>query len=321
MLISLKEMAQNFKQWSLKKIVPGESIPAPLYLHLEGRYVQYRNQGQVIDRLIFDRMELKNFQHFFILESDEQKFEDWSAQFLSDAAPATISVQEGAGAGIRAKRLEAQRKIADIFHSFHTEESISQVLEASTQLVDELTKQPFTSKPLAELQTLSRGTADHSVNVSVLSVYLAVNMGYSHMFILKHLAAGALLHDIGKIEALRVEESNVTEYEKKLREHPTLGETMVSKMEGVSREVKMIVAQHHEFHDGTGYPNALHGNQIYDLARIVAVANTFDGIVSAGKGPLAERQKHALAQLDGPLAHQFNPMKLKKIVKILSLGI
>lgn len=314
-------MAQNFKQWSLKKIVPGESIPAPLYLHLEGRYVQYRNKGQIIDRTIFDRMEVKNFQFFFILDSDEQKFEAWSSQFLGEPASATVSVQEGPGAGIRAKRQEAQRKIADIFHSFHAEESVAKVLETSTQLVDELTKQPFTSKPLAELQTLSRGTADHSVNVSVLSVYLAVNMGYSHMIILKHLAAGALLHDIGKIEALRIEESNVAEYEKKLREHPTLGEAMVSTMEGVSREVKMIVAQHHEFHDGTGYPNALHGNQIYDLARIVAIANTFDGLVSEGKGPLAERQKHALTQLEGPLAHQFNPMKLKKIIKILSLGI
>jgi putative nucleotidyltransferase with HDIG domain len=314
-------MAQNYKQWSLRKIIPGERIPAPLYLHLEGRYVQYRGKGQIIDRTTFDRMEIKNFQHFFILESDEQEFEIWSTQFQIEAAQAMISAHEGPGEGIRARRQEAQRKIADIFHSFHAEESISQVLETSTQLVDELTKQPFTSKPLAELQTLSRGTADHSVNVSVLSVYLAVNMGYSHMIILKHLAAGALLHDIGKIEALRVEESNVAEYEKKLHEHPTLGEAMVSKMENVSREVKMIVAQHHEFHDGTGYPNALHGNQIYDLARIVAIANVFDGLVSEGKGPLAERQRNALTQLDGPMAHQFNPMKLKKIVKILSLGI
>jgi putative nucleotidyltransferase with HDIG domain len=314
-------MAQNYKQWSLRKIIPGESIPAPLYLHLEGRYVQYRSKGQIIDRTIFDRMEMKNFQHFFILESDEHEFEIWSTQFQIEAAQAMITAQESPGEGIRARRQEAQRKIADIFHSFHAEESISQVLETSTQLVDELTKQPFTSKPLTELQTLSRGTADHSVNVSVLSVYLAVNMGYSHMIILKHLAAGALLHDIGKIEALRVEESNADEYEKKLREHPILGEEMISKMEGVSREVKMIVAQHHEFHDGTGYPNALHGNQIYDLARIVAIANVFDGLVSEGKGPLAERQRNALTQLDGPMAHQFNPMKLKKIVKILSLGI
>jgi putative nucleotidyltransferase with HDIG domain len=314
-------MAQNFKKWSLKNIIPGESIPAPLYLHLEGRYVQYRRKGQTIDRDTFDRMEMKNFHDFFILESDEQEFEIWSTQFQIEAAQAMVSVQEGPSEGIRAKRQEAQRKIADIFHSFHAEESISQVLETSTQLVDELTQQPFTSKPLKELQTLSRGTADHSVNVSVLSVYLAVNMGYSHMIILKHLAAGALLHDIGKIEALRIEESNIAEYEKKLREHPTLGEAMLSKMDNVSREVKMIVAQHHEFHDGTGYPNALHGNQIYDLARIVAIANVFDGLVSEGKGPLAERQRHALEQLDGPLAHQFNPMKLKKIVKILSLGI
>jgi putative nucleotidyltransferase with HDIG domain len=168
---------------------------------------------------------------------------------------------------------------------------------------------------------LSRGTADHSVNVSVLSVYLAMNMGYSHMIILKHLAAGALLHDLGKIEALKIAESDPVEYEKKLLDHPTIGDAMIAKIEGTAPEVRMIVAQHHEFHDGKGYPKGLRGDQIYDLARIVSIANVFDTLVSEGKGPLAERQKAALTQLDGPLASQFNPMKLKKIVKILSLGI
>ena len=146
-------------------------------------------------------------------------------------------------------------------------------------------------------------------------------MGYSHMVILKHLAAGALLHDIGKIEAMRVDESNEKEYQEKLRMHPLLGESMIAKAEGTSREVQMIVAQHHEFHDGSGYPKGLSGNQIYDLAKIVAIANAFDGLVAEGKGPLADRQRHALSQLEGPLSPKFNPMKLSKIIKILSLGL
>jgi len=315
-------MSQNYIQWNLEKIVPGESIPAALYLQLEGRYVLYRVAGQVIDRNTFDRMEIKKVLHFFVLDTDRDKFKSWFETI--NQTPASPSIQSGGSASsiaLKKTREEAKRKIADIFHSFHAEESITQVLETSSSLVEELTKSPLASQPLAELQSLSRGTADHSVNVSTLSVYLALNMGYSHMVILKHLAAGALLHDIGKIEALKMGETSPELYEEKLKLHPALGDEMLAKLGEASREARIIVMQHHECHDGSGYPAGLTGNKIYDLAKIVSMANVFDELVADGKGPLGDRQKHALAQLEGPLSAKFHPTKLKKVIKILSLGV
>ena len=50
-------------------------------------------------------------------------------------------------------------------------------------------------------------------------------------------------------------------------------------------------------------------------------ANVFDELVSDGKGPLADRQKMAIARLDQELSHKFDPQKLDKALKILKLGL
>jgi HD-GYP domain-containing protein (c-di-GMP phosphodiesterase class II) len=85
--------------------------------------------------------------------------------------------------------------------------------------------------------------------------------------------------------------------------------------------VKMIVAQHHEAYDGTGFPKKLRGGVIYDLARIVSIANVFDELVADGQGNLVERQRAAVKQLDGTMYKKFDPQKLEKALKILKLGI
>jgi HD-GYP domain-containing protein (c-di-GMP phosphodiesterase class II) len=83
----------------------------------------------------------------------------------------------------------------------------------------------------------------------------------------------------------------------------------------------MIVAQHHEYDDGTGYPKKLRGKGIYDLARIVCIANVFDELVGEGSGTLVERQRSAIQQLDKILFKKFDPEKLSKAIKIFKLGV
>jgi putative nucleotidyltransferase with HDIG domain len=162
---------------------------------------------------------------------------------------------------------------------------------------------------------------DHSVNVSILSTYLAMNMGYSHALILQNIAAGALLHDFGKMKVELEEGDSKTVIAEKMKQHPTVGAAFVEAQDKVGGEIKMIIAQHHECFDGTGYPKGLKGGQIYDLARIVAIANVFDELVTEGRGPLPERQARALKLMGGDLAHRFDPQKLDKVLRILKLGL
>ncbi len=118
----------------------------------------------------------------------------------------------------------------------------------------------------------------HSMNVAVLSMMLAKELGMSAREI-KQLGVGCLFHDIGKVEIpdriahssepLTLAEKNI------LRQHCHYGE-VIGKKVGLPKESLDIIMQHHEYADGSGYPLRLKGDQMSALAHIVSIVNTYD---------------------------------------------
>jgi putative nucleotidyltransferase with HDIG domain len=221
----------------------------------------------------------------------------------------------------QANRHEVRRHAMDLFSGNTSSDAVVKTLNSSKKLVAEVMKQPYVSKNLAQLQYFARGTVDHSVNVSVLSVYLAHHLGYTHQLILNHVGTGGLLHDIGKTGVKLLDSDTPQEIEQKMQEHPALGVQILDKMLGVPAEVKMIVGQHHELFDGSGFPKKLRGSAIYDLARIVSLANVFDRLVADQTGPLQERQKAAVKNMEQAMHRKFEPQKLEKAMKVLKMGV
>jgi putative nucleotidyltransferase with HDIG domain len=311
-------MSDQFVTIELSKILVGEPLPGSIYIYIDFRFITYRAAGDVIDRAAYDRLEFKKVRNLFIAEREKKAFDDWVGQRAAEKPPTPLPPGFQAFASVRE---DAHRKMMDIFTSQHPEKVVAQTMTASKKLVGEVMKFPFAVQTLAQLQTYSKGTVDHSVNVSILSVYLAMQMGYSHQLILQHVGMGGLLHDIGKPKVVLDDGDSKDEQAKKMTAHPTLGLAALEAQQKVPNEVKMIIAQHHECYDGSGYPKKLRGNQIYDLARIVAIANVFDELVGDGKGTLQERQRVAINELDQNLFRKFDPQKLEKTLKILKLGV
>jgi len=100
---------------------------------------------------------------------------------------------------------------------------------------------------------------------------------------LQTLRRGALLHDVGKIgspaELLEKQDRLTDDEFERMKEHVRLGARIVQPI-GAFRDALPIVLQHHERLDGSGYPAGLRGEEISYLARIVAVADSFDAICS-----------------------------------------
>lgn len=309
-------MGERFVTCDLEQILIGEPLPVDLYIYINFRFITYKLAGDVIDRTSYERFELKRVRNLFILEQDQPRFDEWVRQSEASLKPEVPPSPELARA-----REDAHRKTMDIFQSAHPDKVIEQTLSASKDLVNEVMKSPFAVQSLSQLQTYSRGTVDHSLNVSILSVYLAMQMGYSHHVILQHVGLGGLLHDIGKTQVRIGDQDSNETIAKKMELHPELGAKMMEGQQKIPNEVKMIVAQHHEHNDGSGYPKKLRANAIYDLSRIVVIANVFDELVAEGQGTLATRQRAAVKQLDEVLYRQFDPQKLEKALKILKLGI
>jgi putative nucleotidyltransferase with HDIG domain len=136
---------------------------------------------------------------------------------------------------------------------------------------------------------------------------------------LEILHRGGLLHDIGKIGTppavldklgrLEPEEMQI------MRDHVKIG---VRILEPIScfREALPMVAQHHEWFDGSGYPAGLAGENISLHARILAVADCYDAIVSDRpyrKGLPARQALEILRQKSGT---QFDPMVVEVFARL-----
>jgi putative nucleotidyltransferase with HDIG domain len=134
------------------------------------------------------------------------------------------------------------------------------------------------SAMLRTLDLRDQMTARHSAAVARYSRAIAQRAGYSRRDQeLVHIAA--LLHDIGKfILPDRILKANVPLTEEDwmlIRRHPQQGARVVSSLDGYGPVAEIILA-HHERIDGKGYPRGLIADEIPEMARIIAVADTYD---------------------------------------------
>ena len=125
-------------------------------------------------------------------------------------------------------------------------------------------------------------TKGHSDRVSEYSILIGKEIGLSNEE-LKKLRIGGLFHDIGKIGVpdnilLKTDKLTDEEYSE-IKNHPSIGKHILSSA-SIFSDIIPIVYHHHEKYDGTGYPGKLKGEEIPLLARIAAIADTFDAMTS-----------------------------------------
>lgn len=142
-------------------------------------------------------------------------------------------------------------------------------------------------------------TADHCERLQRLSYATGRELGLSQAELYR-LDFGAYLHDVGKIRVptsillkpgkLDAEEWSI------IKQHPSFGRQMLAPT--FMREAGVIVEQHHERLDGSGYPFGLVGDEILVQSAIVAVADTYDAITTDRPYRRASPPAEALAELE-----------------------
>ena len=150
-------------------------------------------------------------------------------------------------------------------------------------------------------------TRNHSQRVSSHSVALAEALEMNHAEIEEIRLAG-LLHDIGKVgiaETILNKNGplNPDEWDQ-MKKHVNYGASILEKVKGLDR-IKAMVLHHHEFFDGSGYPDALAGEKIPLGARIIAIADAYDTITSDRTYKRARSADEALAEIERCAAAQF----------------
>ena len=136
---------------------------------------------------------------------------------------------------------------------------------------------------LVDLRVRDEYTYAHSANVMSLALLMGVTLGYP-VEKLRVLGIGALLHDIGKNlipDFILNKPGKLTEAEfSVMRTHPEKGLRLIQNHRWASPEIKGIVLHHHERWDGRGYPYGLKGEDIPEMARVTAVCDVWDALIS-----------------------------------------
>jgi putative nucleotidyltransferase with HDIG domain len=165
-----------------------------------------------------------------------------------------------------------------------------------------------------------RATA-HAMNVAVISMLMGRSFGLGETE-MNDLGVGALMHDVGKLdlpERVRHHDERFSEAETDhYREHVALGVVQARRM-GMSAGAMLVLAQHHECADGSGFPLRLASDRTTAAARIVALVNRFDNLCNPAVLARALTPHEALSTMFAQGRSKFDSTILNAFIRMMGV--
>lgn len=225
--------------------------------------------------------------------------------------------------------LQCERQYAEASKAWRAAAAMAQTDPVAARVRSETFTQALVQKMLANremcIRLLTEGAGDrstaHSLNVSIISLLMGKLFGLSEVD-MNDLGMGALLHDIGKVELpsrVRYLEEHFTTAETQVyREHVTHGVTLGRKM-GLSPGALLVIAQHHEQADGTGFPQRLNVDRMTTAARIVSLVNRYDNLCNPPSPAKALTPHEALSMMFAQGKHKFDVTMLNAFIRMMGV--
>ena len=175
------------------------------------------------------------------------------------------------------------------------------------------------------LRLLGEGAGDkvalHAINVGVISLLMGRVFGMSADDMLD-LGVGALLHDVGKAELperLRFRAEHFTPSEQKYYEEHVGHGIATGRRMGLRPGALLVIGQHHEHADGSGFPLHLGSDRLTFAARIVALANRYDNLCNPPIPAKALTPHEALSLMFAQGKNQFDTAIMGAFIKMMGV--
>lgn len=196
----------------------------------------------------------------------------------------------------------------------------------STKQAGRLIAECVAEHGLAEWLTMVRrhheGTYQHCLLVTGVAVDFGLSLGLSRTD-LERLCSAAIFHDLGKAKvplAILDKPGQLDPAERSIVEtHPLAGYEALKHVPTISPEILDAVRHHHEFLDGSGYPDGLCGNNISDLVRVLTICDIFSALIEDRRyrPPMSREKAFTIlcgmrGKLEGALLGAFKEVALKR---------
>ena len=165
-------------------------------------------------------------------------------------------------------------------------EGVDQIIN---EMMGDITHNKDVMIGLVDIKNMKSFVYQHSIQVTILSILIGISMKMDEKM-LKELAIGAMMHDIGLAfidkELVNYRNDFSDEQKENYHLHCKLGNEFLKENTFLSVGSRMGVLEHHEHNDGSGYPLGLKEEQVHINARIIHVANVYDKMTSGHLGKM-----------------------------------
>ena len=161
--------------------------------------------------------------------------------------------------------------------------TLSDAERATSQIINSIAQNGLAAW-LDDVRRYHQGTFQHCLLVTGVAVGFAIDLGFDKPDV-KRLGLAATLHDIGKaripLSILDKPGRLDPAEEEVMRRHPVIGYELLKDIPNISPEILDGVRHHHEYLDGSGYPDALQAPQISDLVRLLTISDIFAALIES----------------------------------------
>ncbi|UTH76043.1 HD-GYP domain-containing protein [Chromobacterium sp. IIBBL 290-4] len=175
---------------------------------------------------------------------------------------------------------------------------------------------------LCRIKDKDNYTFQHSVSVGALMVSFCNGLNMSKE-IIHHAGIGGMLHDIGKMrvpDEILNKPGKLTEQEFQVMKcHVVESQQILNNTKGISETAILVAGQHHERHDGSGYPAGLKGEEISQLGQMAAIVDVYDALTSTRCYHKAMPPTDALRKIYEWSKFHFNPQLVQSFMRVIGI--
>jgi len=259
------------------------SLPVDMYLRPNDGAppLHYRERKLEFPQEEMNRLIERGVETIYVAEDQVEEYQNYLRENLSN-----IILDQNLPYQQRLQFLgEAGRSmLEEVFKSGNIERMVGTAGDISGHMVQLMSHHNLVAGDLLDVLRHDYHTFTHSYNVASFSMLLAKGLGISDQDELEAISMGGLLHDLGKLRiplAILNKKSRLTDQEWEcIKRHPHDGFVELSPRGDLSYAQLMMVYQHHEKLDGSGYPVGAAGDEIHRYARVCAVVDIFEALTS-----------------------------------------
>ena len=199
---------------------------------------------------------------------------------------------------------------------------IQAAYDAAGNVVDSIINDDLTLATITKLQSYDDYTFSHCVNVSVLATLFGRHLGLDTEW-LNNLAMAGMLHDIGKtvipLKLLNTARSLKEDEFEIMKGHALAGFEVLQESQGVPKTVKLGILEHHERHNGSGYPYGKQDDEISVMGQMLSIVDVYDALTSKRvyKPPLMPYT--AVSFIYSQRGQHFEPIMVDRFIQ--SIGV